>query len=96
MESIELFEYNQLGKQIEDQTNNNSNVIEITNNYIMFQIKIQYSLHRVAQNFVTYENNLKQYIKITFIFHMSWIPVVLSYLEQNVKFPIFTFKVIRV
>lgn len=43
MESIQLFEYNQLWKQIEDQTNN-SNTIEITNKYIVFQIKIQYSL----------------------------------------------------
>lgn len=30
MESIELFEYNQLWKQTEDQINNTSNVIEIT------------------------------------------------------------------
>lgn len=50
MESIELFEYNQLWQQI-DRTNN-SNAIEITNKYIMFQMKVQYSLHCVAQNFV--------------------------------------------
>lgn len=55
MESIELFEYNQLCKPIEDQTNNTSNIIEIylnTCKYIGFQMKIQYYPQCVAKNCV--------------------------------------------
>ena len=94
MKSVKFFEYNQLWEQIEDQCNNTFNTLEITNKYIVLQMKIQYSLCCVAQNCVIQETNLK-YKNITSVSYISWISVVLSHLVQKVKFPIFTSKVIH-
>lgn len=49
MDSIELFEYSQLCKPTEDQTNSTSSTMEITHKCIVFQVKIQYYLHCVAK-----------------------------------------------
>lgn len=70
MTSVEFFEYNQLWEQIEDQCNNTSNTIEITNKYIVFQKKIHYSLYCIAQNCVIQKTNLK-YINITSVCYIS-------------------------